>query len=82
MRDAIRNARAASIHRQGRQPPRHRGGRTLLNTAVEYVCDIVAPDYNVVVKHAKDVAAAAVLLSEVGAASIGAGTFGPYLQLR
>ena len=51
------------------------------NTAVEYVCDMVSPEYNIVVKHAKDVAAGAVLLSAVSAALIGALTFWPYLHL-
>ncbi len=52
------------------------------NTAVEHVCDLVSPDYNIVVKHAKDVAAGAVLLSAVSAALIGGLTFWPYLHLR
>lgn len=50
------------------------------NTAVEYVCDMVAPDYNLAVKHAKDIAAGAVLLSAVSAAFIGILTFWPYLH--
>jgi diacylglycerol kinase (ATP) len=49
------------------------------NTAVEYVCDAVSPGYSEVVKHAKDVAAGAVLISAIGAAIIGALTFWPYL---
>jgi diacylglycerol kinase (ATP) len=52
------------------------------NTAVEYVCDMVSPEYNPVVKHAKDIAAGAVLLSAVSAAFIGALTFWPYLRIR
>jgi len=52
------------------------------NTAVEYVCDMVAPDYNIVVKHAKDIAAGAVLLSAISAAIIGVLTFWPYLHAR
>jgi diacylglycerol kinase (ATP) len=50
------------------------------NTAVEYVCDVVSPGYNVVVKHTKDVAAGAVLLSAISAACIGLLTFWPYLR--
>ena len=50
------------------------------NTSVEYVCDIYSPGYSVVVKHAKDIAAGAVLLSAIGAALIGAITFWPYLN--
>jgi len=49
------------------------------NTAVEYVCDMVSPGYSELVKHAKDVAAGAVLISAIGAALIGALTFWPYL---
>ena len=49
------------------------------NTSVEYVCDMVSPDHNVVVKHAKDVSAGAVLLSAFSAACIGLLTFWPYL---
>jgi diacylglycerol kinase (ATP) len=52
------------------------------NTAVEYVCDAVAPGYSLVVKHAKDIAAGAVLLSAISAVCIGALTFWPYLHLR
>ncbi len=52
------------------------------NTAVEYVCDMVSPSYNIVVKHAKDVAAGAVLLSAISAACIGLLTFWPYLRVQ
>lgn len=51
------------------------------NTAVEYVCDVVSPGYSEVVKHAKDIAAGAVLLSAVGAAVIGGVTFWPYVSV-
>ena len=50
------------------------------NTAVEYVCDMVSPERNIVVKHAKDIAAGAVLLSAVSALLIGAITFYPYVR--
>lgn len=50
------------------------------NTAVEYVCDMVSPGYNIIIKHAKDVAAGAVLISACGAALIGLITFWPYLR--
>lgn len=49
------------------------------NTAVEYVCDVVSPGYSELVKHAKDIAAGAVLISAFGAALIGSLTFWPYL---
>ena len=50
------------------------------NTAVEYVCDAIAPGYSEVVKHAKDIAAGAVLISAGCAAAIGLITLWPYLQ--
>jgi len=49
------------------------------NTAIEYVCDLVSPDYHASVEKAKDVAAGAVLVCAIGAALIGALTFWPYL---
>lgn len=49
------------------------------NTAVEYVCDVVSPGYSDVVKHAKDIAAGAVLIAAIGAAAIGVLTLLPYL---
>jgi diacylglycerol kinase (ATP) len=51
------------------------------NTAVEYVCDVVSPGYSEVVKHAKDIAAGAVLICAFGAALIGIVTFWPYIQI-
>jgi diacylglycerol kinase (ATP) len=52
------------------------------NTAVEYVCDVVSPERNIAVKHAKDIAAGAVLISALSALLIGAMTFYPYVQAR
>jgi len=52
------------------------------NTAVEQVCDLVSPGYSIAVKRAKDVAAGAVLLSAISAASLGLLTFWPYLSAR
>lgn len=49
------------------------------NTAVEYVCDVVSPGYSDVVRHAKDIAAGAVLIAALGAAAIGLLTLGPYV---
>jgi diacylglycerol kinase (ATP) len=51
------------------------------NTAVEYVCDVVSPGYSEVVKHAKDIAAGAVLICAFGATLIGIVTFWPYIKL-
>ena len=49
-----------------------------LNTAVEHLCDLVSADVHPLVKKAKDVAAAAVLCSALGAAAIGLVVFVPY----
>lgn len=51
-----------------------------INTAVEYVCDVVSPDYNHAVKHAKDIAAGGVLIAAIAALVIGALTFWPYFS--
>ncbi len=50
-----------------------------LNTAVEFLADAVVREIHPLVKHAKDVAAAAVLIAAVGAASIGVLVLGPRL---
>ena len=50
-----------------------------LNTALEWLCDAAAPEYHPLVKKAKDVAAAAVLLAAIGSALIGLLVFGPPL---
>jgi diacylglycerol kinase (ATP) len=42
-----------------------------LNTAIEFVVDLVSPDYHPLAGKAKDVAAAAVLLTAIGSAIIG-----------
>jgi diacylglycerol kinase (ATP) len=42
-----------------------------LNTALEFLADAASPDYSPLVARAKDVAAAAVLLSAIGSAVIG-----------
>jgi diacylglycerol kinase (ATP) len=49
-----------------------------LNTAVEYVCDVLSPEYHQAVKHAKDIAAGGVLIAALAAALIGVLTFWPY----
>ena len=51
------------------------------NTAVEYLCDVVSPAYSEAVKHAKDIAAGAVLICAFGAAIIGVLTFWNYVAL-
>jgi len=50
-----------------------------LNTAFEWLCDVAAPDHHPLVKQAKDVAAAAVLVAAIGSALIGLLVFGPRL---
>lgn len=50
-----------------------------INTAFEYLCDVVSPEYNEAVKHAKDIAAGAVLICAITAVVMGALIFAPYL---
>lgn len=50
-----------------------------LNTGIEFLADAAVPDPHHLIKHAKDVAAGAVLLASVGAAVIGALVFLPHL---
>jgi diacylglycerol kinase (ATP) len=51
-----------------------------LNTAFEYLCDVVSPDFHNSVQKSKDVAAAAVLICAIGAVCLGVATFWPYLK--
>jgi len=48
-----------------------------LNTALELLCDVASPGFHPIVKSAKDVAAAAVLVSALGAAIVGIIVFLP-----
>lgn len=41
------------------------------NTALEYLTDLVSPDYNILAGKAKDAAAAAVLIAAIGASIVG-----------
>lgn len=50
-----------------------------LNTAFEFLADAASPDFHPLVRHAKDVAAGAVLMAAVGAVSIGMIVFWPYV---
>lgn len=52
----------------------------LINSAFEYLCDLVQPDYHEAVKHAKDIAAGAVLIAVVTAIIIGLIVFAPYAK--
>jgi diacylglycerol kinase len=51
-----------------------------LNTAIEFLADAAVPDHHALVKHAKDIAAAAVLLAAGAAVLIGVLLFLPYLR--
>ena len=42
-----------------------------VNSAVEYLSDLISPEYNRLIKQAKDVAAAAVLFAAIAAACVG-----------
>lgn len=50
------------------------------NTAFEFLCDVASPNFHPIVKHSKDVAAGAVLLSVIGAVILGLIVFGPYIR--
>src|SRR5262245_239785 len=50
-----------------------------LNTAFEFLTDVASPGFHPLAEKAKDVAAGAVLISALGALTIGALVFGPHL---
>ncbi len=50
-----------------------------LNTAIEFLADAAVPDHHSLIKHAKDIAAAAVLLAAVAALVIAVLVFWPHL---
>jgi len=50
-----------------------------LNTAFEFLADVASPEFHPLVAKAKDVAAGAVLISAVGAATIGVVVMGPHI---
>lgn len=52
------------------------------NTALEFLTDLVSPDYHLLAKHTKDTAAAAVLLMAIGAVVLGLLVLGPPLLQR
>ncbi len=49
------------------------------NTGLEYITDLVSPDYHLLAKKTKDVAAGGVLIAAIGAAAIGTIIFLPRL---
>lgn len=54
----------------------------LINTAIEYLCNAVIPEQHPLIKKTKDIAAAAVLVTAVGAAIIGSIIFLPKIILQ
>lgn len=50
-----------------------------LNTAFEFLADAASPEFHPLVKHAKDVAAGAVLIAAIGATVIATLVFWPYV---
>jgi diacylglycerol kinase len=50
-----------------------------INTALETVCDVVSPEFHPLVKRAKDVSAAAVLIGAIAAVAVALLLFGPRL---
>lgn len=50
-----------------------------LNTALEYLTDLVSPEFHPLAGKAKDAAAAAVLLAALGAAAVGLLVFIPHV---
>lgn len=50
-----------------------------LNTALETLCDLASPEYHPLVKRAKDVSAAAVLIGAVASIGVAVLLFGPRL---
>jgi len=51
-----------------------------LNTAFEFLADAASPDFHPLVRDAKDVAAGAVLITAIAAASIGVIILLPYFE--
>lgn len=50
-----------------------------VNTGLETLCDVVSPGYHPLIKRAKDIAAAAVLIGAIASVTIGVLLFGPHL---
>ena len=50
-----------------------------LNTAFEFLADVASPQFHPLVKHSKDVAAGAVLISTIGSVIIGLLVLGPHV---
>jgi diacylglycerol kinase (ATP) len=52
----------------------------VFNTALEYLCDVVSPEFHPLVKKSKDIAAGAVLMAAMGAAAVGLIVFLPHVR--
>jgi len=52
----------------------------MINTAIEYVTDLVTEEYRILAKHIKNISAGAVLVSSITAAVIGLIIFIPYFM--
>jgi diacylglycerol kinase (ATP) len=52
----------------------------IMNSAFEYLCDVVTAEFHPAIQKAKDIAAAAVLVTAVGAAILGVTVFWPYIS--
>jgi diacylglycerol kinase (ATP) len=50
-----------------------------LNTAFEFLADVASPEFHPLVRHSKDVAAGAVLISAIGAVVIALLVLGPFV---
>jgi diacylglycerol kinase (ATP) len=50
-----------------------------INTAFEFLCDVASPEFHPLVEKAKDIAAGAVLIGAIGAATVGLLVLGPPL---
>lgn len=53
-----------------------------LNTALEFLADAVTQEFHPLIRQAKDLAAAAVLIAAIGALLIGLLVFGPHVWAR
>jgi diacylglycerol kinase (ATP) len=50
-----------------------------VNTALEFLCDVASPEFHPLVEKAKDVAAAAVLVTAISALAVGVTLFYPHV---
>jgi diacylglycerol kinase len=53
----------------------------IINSAIEKLCDLVCPDFNLTIKKVKDMAASAVLLSAIISFIIGCIIFLPKIKM-